>query len=343
MKLLVTGGCGFIGSAFIRLTIEDSPDIEILNFDSLTYAGNPENLVKVNGNKRYSLVKGDVTDAEVLDRTVSEWQPDAIVHFAAESHVDRSIISPQPVVETNFNGTFHLLEAARKHKVPRFLQVSTDEVYGSIDKPAKADETYPLRPSSAYSASKASADLLALAYHKTYKLDVVITRASNNYGPYQFPEKLIPLMISNALENRSLPVYGDGTNIRDWLWVDDHCRAIQAVLGSGRCGEIYNIGGNCSLSNIDVVSKILKAVKRPETLITKIKDRPGHDQRYAITTEKVMIETGWEPQMCFEQGLARTIEWYRENTDWVARVQSGEYREYYRQNYEHRLNKPAEF
>ncbi len=336
MKLFVTGGAGFIGSAFIRLTIDNDPDAEVLNFDALTYAGNLENLAAAADDPRYRFVKGNVADAEAVDRAVSDWRPDAIVHFAAESHVDRGILSPQPVIETNFNGTFQLLEAARKHKIARYLQVSTDEVYGSIDAPAEADESYPLRPSSAYSASKAGADLLALSYVTTYKMDVVVTRASNNYGPYHFPEKLIPLMISNALEDRPLPVYGDGMQVRDWLWVDDHCRAIRAVLDKGRSGEVYNIGGNRALPNIDVVHKILEAVGKPESLIRTVEDRPGHDRRYAITSEKVMNETGWAPRVDFESGLAAAVGWYRDNSAWVARVRSGEYRDYYEKNYERR-------
>ena len=336
MRLFVTGGAGFIGSAFIRLTIENDPEAEVLNFDALTYAGNLENLAAAADDPRYRFVKGNVADAEAVDRAVSDWRPDAIVHFAAESHVDRGILSPQPVIETNFNGTFQLLEAARKNKIPRYLQVSTDEVYGSIDAPAEADESYPLTPSSAYAASKAGADLLALSYVTTYKMDVVVTRASNNYGPYQFPEKLIPLMISNALEDRPLPVYGDGMQVRDWLWVDDHCRAIRAVLDKGRSGEVYNIGGNRALPNIDVVHKILEAVGKPESLIRAVEDRPGHDRRYAITSEKVMNETGWAPRVDFESGLAAAVGWYRDNSAWVARVRSGEYRDYYEKNYERR-------
>ena len=336
MRLFVTGGAGFIGSAFIRLTIENDSAAEVLNFDALTYAGNLENLAAAADDPRYRFVKGNVADSETVGRAVADFRPDAIVHFAAESHVDRAILSPEPVIETNFNGTFQLLEAARKHKVPRYLQVSTDEVYGSIDSPAEADESYPLKPSSAYSASKAGADLLALSYVKTYKMDVVVTRASNNYGPYQFPEKLIPLMISNALEDRPLPVYGDGMQVRDWLWVDDHCRAIRAVLDKGRSGEVYNIGGNRALPNIDVVHKILEAVGKPEILIRTVEDRPGHDRRYAITSEKAMKETGWSPQVDFEQGLAEAVDWYRDNSAWVARVRSGEYRDYYEKNYERR-------
>jgi dTDP-glucose 4,6-dehydratase len=263
-------------------------------------------------------------------------RPDAIVHFAAESHVDRTILEPSAAIDTNVRGTFTLLQAARAHSVGRFLHVSTDEVYGSIAEPGEADEQFPLRPSSPYSASKAGSDLLALSFFTTYKLPVVVTRASNNYGPYQFPEKLIPLMISNALENRTLPIYGDGMQVRDWLYVDDHCRAILAVLDKGRNGEVYNIGGSCSLPNREVVRRILSATGKPESLMETVTDRPGHDRRYALSSEKVMRETGWRPQVSFEEGLAATIDWYRQNTGWVSRVKSGEYQEYYKQNYQWR-------
>ena len=333
MKLFVTGGAGFIGSAFVRLALETGPAIEVLNYDALTYAGNLENLALVADNPRYQFVKGNICDAETVDRTIADFKPDAILHFAAESHVDRAILLPKPVVDTNFIGTFNLLEAARKHKTPRFLQVSTDEVYGSIDAPAEADEGFPLRPSSAYSASKAGADLLALSYVTTYKLDVVVTRASNNYGPYQFPEKLIPLMISNALEDRPLPIYGDGLQVRDWLYVDDHCRAIRAVLEKGRAGEVYNIGGNRALPNIEVVRKILAATGKPESLLQTVEDRPGHDRRYAISSEKILTETGWAPKVEFEQGLTDSVAWYMRNSGWVSHVRSGEYQNYYERNY----------
>jgi dTDP-glucose 4,6-dehydratase len=286
MNLLVTGGAGFIGSAFVRLVIAETAE-----------------------------------------------GADAIVHFAAESHVDRSILSPEPVIQTNLRGTFTLLEAARRLKIGRFLHVSTDEVYGSLEPPFEATEEFPLNPSSPYSASKAGSDLLARSYFVTYKMPVVITRASNNYGPYQFPEKLIPLMISNALEDRPLPVYGDGMQVRDWLYVDDHCRGILAALRSGRDGEIYNIGGNRSLPNIDVIHLLLTATGRPESLIQYVKDRPGHDRRYALSSEKLTAQTGWRPLVDFETGLPRTIEWYRANAGWVERVRSGAYREYYQQNY----------
>lgn len=335
MKILVTGGAGFIGSAFIRMATA-ATDLAVVNLDKLTYAGNLENLADVDGNARYRFVHGDICDAELVNGLVGEERPDAIVHFAAESHVDRSILSPEPVVRTNYNGTFTLLEAARLHHVARFVHVSTDEVYGSLQAPAEADERYPLNPSSPYSASKAASDLLARSYFVTFKLPVVITRASNNYGPYQFPEKLIPLMITNALEDRTLPVYGDGQQVRDWLYVEDHCRGILAVLHQGRDGEVYNIGGNRSLPNLEVVHQVLALTGKPESLIEYVKDRPGHDRRYALSSEKLMRETGWQPVMNFEIGLARTIEWYRGNSAWVARVRSGAYRTYYERNYGNR-------
>jgi dTDP-glucose 4,6-dehydratase len=283
-------------------------------------------------------VQANIADADAVDRLFQTEAPDAVVHFAAESHVDRSIHSPAPVIQTNFNGTFTLLEAARRNKIARFVHVSTDEVYGSIDPPDEADETYPLRASSPYSASKAGSDLLALSYHTTYELNVSVTRASNNYGPYQFPEKLIPLMISNALEDKPLPVYGDGQQIRDWLYVEDHCRAILSVLEKGEAGEVYNVGGNCSLPNLEVIHRILKATGKPESLITRVTDRPGHDRRYALTNEKLTRQTGWEPRMDFNRGLATTIDWYRSNQAWVQRVKSGEYRHFYELNYAHRAD-----
>ena len=337
MKILVTGGAGFIGSAFVRMAISET-DLSVVNLDKLTYAGNPENLTDVDGNARYRFVQGDICDAELVGALVGEERPDAIVHFAAESHVDRSILSPEPVVRTNYNGTFTLLEAARLHRVARFVHVSTDEVYGSLEAPAEADERYALNPSSPYSASKAASDLLARSYFVTFKLPVVITRASNNYGPYQFPEKLIPLMITNAMEDRSLPVYGDGQQVRDWLYVEDHCRGILAVLRQGRDGEIYNIGGNRSLPNLDVVHQVLALTGKPESLIEYVQDRLGHDRRYALSSEKLMRETAWRPVMNFETGLARTIEWYRGNSAWVQGVRSGAYRTYYERNY---ANRPA--
>ena len=341
MKFFVTGGAGFIGSAFIRLLLgSSSPAAErptlLVNFDKLTYAGNLENLAPVAGNPRYRFMKGDICDTELVNQIFDTFRPDAVVHFAAESHVDRSIFSPLPVFETNLRGTFTLLEAVRQKGIGRFVHVSTDEVYGSIEAPHEADENFPLDASSPYSAGKAGSDLLALAYYKTYKVPVVVTRASNNYGPYQFPEKLIPLMISNALDDKPLPVYGDGQQIRDWLYVEDHCRAILAILEKGRDGQVYNIGGNRSLPNKTVVEKILEATGKPESLIQYVADRPGHDRRYALSSAKLTRETGWAPQMDFETGLAATVDWYRTNQDWMKRVKSGEYQAFYAQNYGNR-------
>lgn len=334
MKLLVTGGAGFIGSAFVRLLLGGSGRRDqVTVLDKLTYAGNPDNLEPVANKPGYRFVQGDICDVPFVNELIAGERPDAIVHFAAESHVDRSILSPAPVFETNLRGTFTLLEAVRTLNVSRYVHVSTDEVYGSIAEPHEADESYPLRTSSPYSASKAGSDLLALSYFTTFKKPVLVTRASNNYGPYQFPEKLIPLMISNALEDKPLPIYGDGMQVRDWLYVDDHCRAILAVLEKGREGEIYNIGGSCSLPNREVVRRILTLAGKPESLMTTVKDRPGHDRRYALSSEKITQETGWAPQMPFDEGLASTIDWYRQNNAWVSRVKSGEYQDYYRLNY----------
>ena len=332
MKLLVTGGAGFIGSAFVRMTVAET-DWRVVNFDKLTYAGNLENLLAVEDCDRYRFLHADICDERAVDAVLAEERPDAIVHFAAESHVDRSILSPEPVIHTYFRGSFTLLEAARRRGIGRFLHVSTDEVYGSLADPLEATEEFPLNASSPYSASKAASDLLARSYFTTYGLPVVITRASNNYGPYQFPEKLIPLMIANALEDRPLPVYGDGMQVRDWLYVEDHCRGILAALAKGRDGEIYNIGGNRSLPNMEVVRRGLAATGKPESLIQYVTDRPGHDRRYALSSEKLMREAGWRPLMDFETGLPRTIDWYRANASWVARVRSGAYREYYERNY----------
>ncbi len=332
MTILVTGGAGFIGSAFVRLLVAETGS-RVVNLDKLTYAGNLENLAGIAAGVRYRFVHGDICDEALMDSLLAEERPEAIVHFAAESHVDRSILSPEPVIQTNVRGTFTLLEAARRHKLARFVHVSTDEVYGSLQAPLEATEDFPLNPSSPYSASKAGADLLARSYFLTFGLPVVITRASNNYGPYQFPEKLIPLMIANALEDRPLPVYGDGMQVRDWLYVDDHCRGILAVLEKGCDGHIYNIGGNRSLPNLEVVRQVLAVTGKPESLIQYVTDRPGHDRRYALSSQKLMSETSWRPVMDFETGLARTIEWYRANASWVARVRSGEYRTYYERQY----------
>ena len=336
MKLIVTGGAGFIGSSFVRMALRERWAEQVVNLDLLTYAGNLDNVEAISRHPGYRFVQADICDEDAVVKLFAAESPDAVVHFAAESHVDRSIHSPLPAITTNFNGTFTLLEAARRHKIARFVHVSTDEVYGSIEPPHEADENYPLCASSPYSSSKAGSDLLALSYHTTYKLNVSVTRASNNYGPFQFPEKLIPLMISNALEDKPLPVYGDGQQIRDWLHVEDHCRAIRSVLEKGDSGEIYNIGGNCSLPNLEVVHRILKATGKPESLIARVTDRPGHDRRYALTNAKLTKHTGWEPQMDFNRGLAATVDWYRSHQDWVNRVKSGQYRQFYELNYANR-------
>ncbi len=333
MRILVTGGAGFIGSALVRMMVAGASDHQVLNLDKLTYAGNLDNLESVAGKPGYSFVHGDIADDQVVGNIFNDFRPEAVLHLAAESHVDRSILSPLPVFDTNLRGTFALLEAARKHSIGRFVHVSTDEVYGSLEAPDEADEHYTLRPSSPYSAAKAGSDLLALSYYTTYKLPVMVTRASNNYGPYQFPEKLIPLMISNALEDKPLPVYGDGLQVRDWLYVDDHCRGILAVLEKGKPGEIYNIGGSKSLPNIDVIRRILFATGKPESLMRTVTDRPGHDRRYALRTDKLTRETGWQAQMDFDEGLAVTIAWYQNHAGWMARVKSGEYQDYYARNY----------
>jgi dTDP-glucose 4,6-dehydratase len=333
MKLLVTGGAGFIGSSFVRQALQAGWASRLVNLDKLTYAGNLENLAPVERDSRYRFVHGDICDAALVEQLLAEERPEAIVHFAAESHVDRSILGPEAFVETNVRGTFTLLEAARARGLERFLHVSTDEVYGSIEEPHHADETYPLRPSSPYSASKAGSDLLALSYWTTYELPVLVTRASNNYGPYQFPEKLIPLMISNALEDGPLPIYGDGLQVRDWLYVEDHCRALWAVLGKGTPGEIYNIGGSMTLPNRTLVRTILDALGKPHSLMVTVKDRPGHDRRYAITTGKLERTTGWRAEVPFEEGLRRTIDWYQTNKAWTARVKSGDYQAYFERNY----------
>ena len=346
--MLVTGGAGFIGSNFIHYLLETYDTVRIINLDALTYAGNLENLRDVESDPRYVFVKGDVRDKETVDRVVEEYGVDTLVHFAAESHVDRSITQPEIFLSTNILGTGVLLDSAKRHwslrpddkycreyrEGVRYLQVSTDEVYGALGKTGMFTETTPLSPNSPYSASKTSADLLVRAYSETYGLPVNITRCSNNYGPYQFPEKLIPLMIHNCLADQPLPVYGDGMQIRDWLHVADHCAAIDAVLRRGRCGEVYNIGGNNEKANIEIVRLILAATGRDESLIRYVKDRPGHDRRYAIDNTKITTELGWAPRYTFEQGMAETVQWYLDNTAWVEHVVSGAYRDYYRDMYD---------
>lgn len=329
MKLLVTGGAGFIGSNFIHHMLATDDTVEIVNFDALTYAGNLENLREVAQNPRYRFVKGDVAEIQDVATALDE-SIDAVVHFAAESHVDRSIEGAGIFLTTNVLGTQVLLDRAKQMGTARFVMVSTDEVYGSLGPgDAAFTETTPLAPNSPYSASKASADLLCRAYHHTFGMTVMVTRCSNNYGPYQFPEKLIPLMIANACEDRPLPVYGDGKNVRDWLHVLDHCRAIEAVLRKGSSGEIYNIGGNSERENIQVVRSLLASLDKPESLIHYVTDRPGHDRRYAIDASKIEVELGWTPQVVFEDGLAQTVQWYLDHGDWLEQVRSGEYLAYY--------------
>lgn len=320
MKLLVTGGCGFIGCNYIRLVLNTCQDVQIVNIDKLSYAGNADNLKDCEG-PRYRFVRGDICDADLVDRVVSEGF-DAILNFAAESHVDRSIHDPASFIQSNVFGTFRLLEAARKHKVKRFLQVSTDEVYGSLGETGVFYETTNLDPSSPYSASKAGADLLVRAYQRTFGLDAVLTRSSNNYGPYQHPEKFIPLFTTNALEGRECPLYGDGKNVRDWLYVDDNARGIHLALTKGRTGEVYNLGGGNERPNIEVAQAILKVLGRPESLIKFVKDRPGHDRRYALDCSKARSELGFVPQTKFEDGLRTTVLWYRDHQDWVRAIKS---------------------
>ncbi|MCA9052456.1 MAG: dTDP-glucose 4,6-dehydratase [Planctomycetaceae bacterium] len=336
--LLVTGGCGFIGSNFVRLVLDTEPETSVVNLDKLTYAGNPENLSDLEGNPRYRFEQGDICDRECVDRLLADGAIDAVVNFAAESHVDRSILDSSPFIQTNIVGTQTLLDASRAAGVPRYLQVSTDEVYGSLGDDGYFTETTPLDPSSPYSASKTAADLLVQAAHRTFGFPAVITRCSNNYGPYQFPEKLIPLFIANASQDKQLPVYGKGNNVRDWIHVLDHCRGILAALRKGNVGEVYNFGGRCELQNIDLTKKLLAALGKPETLIKYVADRPGHDHRYAIDCSKAERELGWRPQVDFETGLKETIAWYRTNTEWVSRVTSGEYRKYYAEQYAGRVD-----
>ncbi|MGE5507729.1 MAG: dTDP-glucose 4,6-dehydratase [Chitinophagales bacterium] len=325
-RILVTGGAGFIGSNFIHHWLA-AHEGEVVNLDLLTYAGNLENLAAVQDNPRYRFVRGDIADRELVDQVLDG--VDAVVNFAAESHVDRSIHDAGAFIRTNVGGTQALLEAARHRGVKRFLQVSTDEVYGSLGPEGRFTEESPLQPNSPYSASKASADLLARAYHHTFGLDVVVTRCSNNYGPYQFPEKLIPLMVTNAMENKELPVYGDGLNVRDWIHVADHCRAIDVALTRGKAGEVYNIGAGEEHTNLELVRSILRLLGKPETLIKYVKDRPGHDRRYAIDPAKARRELGWAPQVDFARGLADTVNWYVTNRAWWEKIKSGAYRDYY--------------
>ena len=337
MNVLVTGGAGFIGSNFVRYFLKKYPAYRIINLDKLTYAGNLENLTDVQSNPKYTFEKADICNKARVTEIVTKHGIDSIIHFAAESHVDRSILGATEFVQANIVGTNVLLEVAKEQNIQKYLQVSTDEVYGSLDNTGKFTEETPLHPNSPYSASKTSADLLALAYQHTFGLPVVVTRCSNNYGPYQFPEKLIPLMIANAMNNKPLPVYGDGMNVRDWLHVADHCSAIDEVFHHGKIGEVYNIGGNNEKPNIEIVKLILSHLGKSESLITYVKDRLGHDRRYAIDSSKIQKELGWAPLYTFERGIHETIEWYVQNQQWWKRIISGEYKEYYKKMYGNKL------
>ena len=338
MRLLITGGAGFIGSNLVHFLLRKRPDWELINLDVLTYAGNLENLRECENNPRYTFVHADITDINAVREVFEKYQPEAVLHLAAESHVDRSVLDPLVFVRTNVLGTQILLDELRRTTPgARFVHVSTDEVYGSLGPEGYFTEDTPLAPNSPYSASKTASDLLVRAAVQTHGIDAIITRCSNNYGPYQFPEKLIPLMLSNALEGKPLPVYGDGMNIRDWLYVEDHCAALLAVLEGGKSGEVYNIGGHNEWANIEIVRLILHHVGASEDLIRFVQDRPGHDKRYAIDATKIERELGWSPVHTFEKALPQTIEWYRENADWVERVRSGAYREYYERQYGRRL------
>jgi dTDP-glucose 4,6-dehydratase len=337
VNVLVTGGAGFIGSCYVRLARRKRPADRVVNLDALTYAGNLESLADLREDPGHTFVKGDIRDGELVKRLCQEHQIGAVVNFAAESHVDRSILSAEPFVDTNVVGTLRLLEAARAAGVRRFLQVSTDEVYGSLGPTGAFEETTPIAPRSPYSASKAAADHLVHAFHHTHGVDVVITRCSNNYGPYQFPEKLIPLMILNAFEGKHLPVYGDGMYVRDWIHVEDHCEAIDLVLAGGRSGEVYNIGAENDRPNLEVIRAILRLCQRDESLVRHVPDRPGHDRRYAMNSAKLRGELGWRPRRDFEAGIAETVAWYRDNPTWWQHVRSGAYRDYYERQYGDRL------
>ncbi len=335
-NIFVTGGAGFIGSNFVRFMLKKYSQYNIINFDALTYAGNLENLSEVEHSANYTFVKGDITNKSEVNDIFTKYEIDTVVHFAAESHVDRSILGPSVFIHTNIVGTNVLLEVSREAGIKKFLHVSTDEVYGSLGATGFFTETTPLHPNSPYSASKASSDLLVLAYQHTFGFPGIVTRCSNNYGPYQFPEKLIPLIIANALNDKPLPVYGDGMNVRDWLYVEDHCSALDTVLHTGVFGEVYNIGGNNEKPNIEIVKTILKELQKPESLITYVKDRPGHDRRYAIDASKIKNELGWEPAHTFEKGIVETVRWYVGNRRWWERVMSGEYLKYYETQYSKR-------
>jgi dTDP-glucose 4,6-dehydratase len=334
-KILVTGGAGFIGSNFVRFVLERRPECTVINLDKLTYAGNLENLSGLENNPKHQFIHGDICNPNLVG-SILEKDVEAVVNFAAETHVDRSILGSAEFVQTNIVGTLNLLEQCRKHKISRFLQVSTDEVYGSLGESGAFTEHSPIAPNSPYAASKASADLLVRSYFKTHGFPAVITRCSNNYGPYQFPEKLIPLLISNAMQDLPLPIYGDGLNVRDWIHVRDHCAAIDIVLHHGKDGEVYNVGARQEIPNLEVVRRLLKILGKDEKLITYVQDRPGHDRRYAIDSSKVETELGWRAKVKFEAGLKETVDWYRENAAWMDHVRSGDYKTYYDRMYRQR-------
>ncbi len=332
-RILVTGGAGFIGANFVRMVLDEHPDVFVVNLDVLTYAGNLENLKGYTDNPNHVFVKGDICDADLVNGLIDQHEIEAIVNFAAESHVDRSLVEPGVFIQTNVQGTLNLLKIALEKKLDRFLQVSTDEVYGSLGEDGFFVESTPLSPNSPYSASKASADMLVCAFGHSWGLPYNITRCSNNYGQYQFPEKMIPLMINNALNDKELPIYGDGLYVRDWLYVYDHCTAIWKVLTEAAPQTIYNVGGNNEKANLEVVRLILDRLGKPESLITHVKDRPGHDRRYAIDSSKMMNELGWKPTVTFEEGIAKTIDWYLANTEWLNHIVSGQYQQYYEDMY----------
>jgi dTDP-glucose 4,6-dehydratase len=333
MNILVTGGAGFIGSNFVRHMIETYPNYHIVNYDLLTYAGNLENLKDIENHENYTFVRGDINNRELVDYLIKKYNLDVLVNFAAESHVDRSITDPSIFVKSNVLGTQALLDVAKDNNITKYVQVSTDEVYGSLGETGFFTENTPLDPNSPYSASKAGGDLLVSAYHETFGMNVNITRCSNNYGPYHFPEKLIPLMVTNALEGKDLPVYGDGKNIRDWLHVKDHCSAIDLVIHKGKPGEIYNVGGHNERTNNEIVHLIVERLNAPKELIKYVEDRLGHDRRYAIDPTKLTTELGWEPKYTFDTGIVETIQWYIDNQDWWENIKSGNYFKYYNQQY----------
>jgi len=332
MTILVTGGCGFIGTNFIRYFIKKHPGYKILNIDKLTYAGNLENLKDFKKRKNYHFVKADICSALFMKKLFKKFKPDAVINFAAETHVDRSITAPSQFMKTNFLGVGTLLNLCLDFGIKRFLQISTDEVYGSIKQGSFCENSL-LTPSSPYAASKAGADGLVMAYHTTYKLPVLITRTTNNYGPYQFPEKLIPLVILNVLNNKKIPVYGNGMNVRDWIYVEDNCTAIDQVLHKGKIGEIYNIAGKCEKTNIQVIKTLLQILNVDESLITYVTDRPGHDQRYSLSMSKIKKQLGWQPKTSFARGIKKTIDWYKNNKTWLRNTQTGAYRKFYKQYY----------